>query len=179
MRSVPGWLGAAVIAIGVSGVRAQAMEIAAYDQLSINDKIRYVILLLERAQESLTDSGRSAEAHKVREAFTVTEWPKMPRGMRQLGNDLQIARDLARKTGKALHVEHALLLTFAKLKIEGVGAELMKFGDGFKPSPGAASNAASPFTSRCALNSDACSHVFEREHEHGPTAIRSGKRLSR
>ena len=136
MRSVRGWLGAAVIAIGVSGVPAQAMEIAAYDQLSINDKTRYVVLLLERTKEFLTETGKSAEAQKVGEAFSVTEWPSMPRGMRQFGDDLQTARNLARKSGKALHVEHALLLTFTKLKIEGVGAEMMKFGDGFKPSSG-------------------------------------------
>jgi hypothetical protein len=137
MRSVRGWLGAAVIAIGVSGVPAHAMEIAAYDQLSIHDKARYVVLLLERTKEFLTETGKSAEAQKVGEAFSVTGWPNMPRGMRQFGDDLQTARNLARKTGKALHAEHALLLTFAKLKIEGVGAaEMMKFGDGFEPSSG-------------------------------------------
>jgi hypothetical protein len=136
MRSARGWLGAAVIAIGVSGVPAQAMEIGAFDQLSIDDKTRYVALLLERAKEFLTEIGKSAEAQKVGEAFSVTVWPSMSRGMRQFGDDLQTARNLARKTGKALHVEHALLLTFAKLKIEGVGAEMMKFGDGFKPSSG-------------------------------------------
>jgi hypothetical protein len=137
MRSVRGWLGTAVIAIGVSGVPAHAMDIAAYDQFSIHDKARYVALLIERTREFLTETGKSDEAQKVREAFSVTGWPNMPRGMRQFGDDLQIARNLARKTGKALQVEHALLLTFAKLKIEGVGAEIMRFGDGFTPSSSA------------------------------------------
>jgi hypothetical protein len=134
MRSLRGRLAAALIAIGVSGVPAQALEIPAFDQLSIHDKARYVALLLEQAKKFLTEAGYSSEAHKIGEAFSVTEWPSMPPGMRQLGNDLQTVRNLARKTGNALHVEHALLLTFAKRKIEGVGAEMMNFGHGFKPS---------------------------------------------
>jgi hypothetical protein len=128
---------ASVVLTGVliAAAPASAMEIKAYDQLSLEDQSRYHVTLLEGSRQLLLKQGKKEMAAQIISLFdTIQQGDSVPRGLYQFLQDLNTARQLIRETGKPFHVEHALLLTFNKFKIEVPRAELMKLGQGFKPS---------------------------------------------
>lgn len=115
-------------------VPAGAMEIEAFDRMSVEDKSLYVFALLDGSKRLLVQQGRKEMAARLVTVFdTVTPSSQVPIAMDQFDRDLDAARQCHQKTGKTMQVEDALLLTFGKFNIEIPRAELMRIGQGFKP----------------------------------------------
>jgi hypothetical protein len=125
---------AAALILALAG-RAPAIEITKYDQLSLEDKTRYVEMLLRGTERILRDLGKPGEAKRVGQLFSETPvGEQMPEGMKQFEKDLIAAELYQQRTGKTMHVEYALILTLKKLGIEIAKEDMMAFGKDFKPS---------------------------------------------
>jgi hypothetical protein len=125
---------AATALVLVVAVSASALEINKYNQLSLEDKSRYMIMLVKGTEQILRDQGRPDQARRVGHLFNETPaGEQMPRGLKQFGEDLITAEQLQQKSRKVFHVEHALLLTYKKLGIEVEQRKVMALGNDFKP----------------------------------------------
>jgi hypothetical protein len=128
------WLLAVVCGLFASPTSISALEIKRFYQLSLADQSRYLVVLFEGTRDYLKRQGRPDLAKEVYRMFDETpHGDTMPPGMRQFGKDLISAEQYQQKTGKTMHVEYALILTLKKKGVEIPKAEMMTFGQHFKP----------------------------------------------
>jgi len=115
-------------------IPAGAMPMAEFDKLSLEDQSNYLVALKEGARQFLLSQGKKDLAAKIVTVFdTPQPGKKFPEGLWQLDKDMDAARQYQQKSGRTVHVEHVLLLTFSKYRIDGISREvMMKVGATYK-----------------------------------------------
>jgi hypothetical protein len=91
--------------------KAEAKLISEYDKMSYADQGRYADHLLNQTVSYLRLQGQHQDAKKVTDHFNNNR----QRAIDKFLDNLDIARDLARETGKPIEVEHALILTLREI----------------------------------------------------------------
>lgn len=131
---LPKIVAALLIAYLTAAAPVSALEIDAFDQLSAADQGRYLELLVNGSKTILARQGQQDMAQQLNAVFDAPAGG-ISKAMRQLDDDLEAARQYQQKTGKTMHVEHALLLTFSKFQVTVPQVEVMKLGQDFEPTP--------------------------------------------
>ena len=113
---------------------AQAIEVSKYDQLSAQDKGRYLESLINGSEQLLRSRQQDDMANKIVDTFWVMlPGKKYSQGMEQFTIDLEAGRRYEQRTGKALEVEQVMLVTFKKFGIEVPKSDVMIMAKDFKP----------------------------------------------
>lgn len=122
---------AALLAVSTLVVPAivDAKPIAEYDRMSVDDRMRYVTLVLNRTIDYLKEQGQLAAARRVSDSFND---PKNP-AMQRLFENIETGRKVGYQTGKTVEVEHAVLMTLREIGVDVPKGVAMTLGKDFKP----------------------------------------------
>jgi hypothetical protein len=108
---------------------ADAKPIEQYRQMSVDDRARYVIELLNRTIDYLSEHGQTADAQKVADLFNAADGATA----KEFYFYLHEVESAGKEKGKTAEVEHAMLLTLRDHGINIPKADFMTLVKNFQP----------------------------------------------